>query len=275
MEIRRVVGILRLIMQQEAKHLTKRQWLLIALSATLLVILAVAQGIYRGLNFNDFGQMTKRGRIVACCDNSPWGFSKNAEDGERGIGYKIMHDFADSLGLELEIVIKNNPDDVLKELEKGYIDVVILPTAMTRQIKAKYINTIPLLCTPLVAVYNKNHGEKITLDNISQQQLTVQPNHAIELRLKHLENETGQNIRHNTVNDISLNELIRLVSLSAINGTICPKALADTYCEEYDDLGYTPISVEQEYVWVLKKNRQQTLKVVNEFLIKQNLSNCQ
>ena len=239
--------------------MTRWQWVLIGISAVLLVVLVTVQGIYRGTHKNDFEQMLRRGRIVAACDDGPWGFVSSGADGERGLGYELIRGIADSLGMELEINICGTADDMLAELDKGYLDLVVMPLAATESLKRKYLVSKPIVRTPLVVVYNKSHGEAVNLENLRNHYLAVQANEAVEMRLKHLEGELGYQIRYQRIDDMPFNSIMDLIVKSAVECTVCPQALAELYCSEHEDLGMSaPISVEQEYVWVMKRNRKET-----------------
>lgn len=254
-------------MQQEAKVLTRRQWVLIAISASLLVVLAVAHGVYRGVHKDDFSRMVKRERIVAACDNSLWGFDRQAPLGSMGMAYEILHAMADSAGIELEINIYTTPGQMLERLDRNYVDIVAVPVAKTEEINRKYLCTEPFFSTPFVVIYNRDYSEAVTLENLPLCQLHVQDNDAIILRLKNLAGELGVELDYQIVPDKTIGELVRLVSASAISYTVCPLQLARQYEKIYGNIACSvPIGMEQEYVWVLKRSRTETLKWVNNQL---------
>ncbi|HBZ34465.1 MAG TPA: hypothetical protein DEO38_05130 [Bacteroidales bacterium] len=248
-------------MQQEARIISRHQWLLISVSAVLLVALVVAHGLYRGLHKSDYDQMLRRGKMVAVCDSALW-----CADGNSLVS-SVLHAMADSAGIELEVVYCSTVRQMEKMIKDQYADVGAIPTAKTREVNNTFLCSKALFSTPFAVVNNIVYSDPASLENLPLCQLHIQDNDAITLRLEHLAGELGAQLNYRVMPDKHLGELIRLVHARAIRYTVCPIWLATRYELVYDDIEHSDaIGIEQQYVMILNKKRAATLDRLNRHI---------
>ncbi|MFO8024853.1 membrane-bound lytic murein transglycosylase MltF [Thiohalophilus sp.] len=98
----------------------------------LLTILLAACGEETYLN-----RVQEEGKLVVVTRNAPTTYYVD-RDGKTGFEYDLASAFADDLGVELELVVSNNPAEILSLLEKGKVDLAAAGLTRTEQRENRY-----------------------------------------------------------------------------------------------------------------------------------------
>lgn len=98
----------------------------------LLAILLAGCGEETYLN-----RVQEEGKLVVVTRNAPTTYYVD-RDGKTGFEYDLVSAFADDLGVELELVVRNNPAEILSLLEEGKVDLAAAGLTRTEQREDRY-----------------------------------------------------------------------------------------------------------------------------------------
>ena len=196
-----------------------------------------------------------------------------------GFQYEMLKDFADYLGVELEMVVEKDLDKSIQMLNNGEADLLAMGLTVTTDRATKLEFTNPILTTHQVLVQRKpdNYRKMATADEIeshmlrnqielSDKTIYVQKGTVYVKRLKSLADEIGDTI---TIiqEDKDVEELIQAVSNKEIDYTVADEHIAKVNTKYYNNIDIkTPISFPQKIAWAAKKGQTGITDTINAWL---------
>ncbi len=227
----------------------------------------------------DLPGILKRGKLIVLAENSTSSFFIY-KGRKMGFEYEILKEFANDLGVEIEIKLIRNLEEVVERMNKGEADIVACNIAATGSMKKQLLLSHPILRSQQVLVQRKpsNYAKlsaeqlwrKLIHDPTQLANKTVHvrkfSNHYV--RLQNLQEEMGEKIKiKSEEGTISNEELIELVSDGIIDYTITEQHIARINQLFYDNLDIsTPISVKQPITFGLTKSHPLLLSRLNKWL---------
>lgn len=215
----------------------------------------------------DLPQIIKRGKLIVLAENSSTSYF-NYKGKEMGFEFEILQQFAESIGVELEIQVVKNLDSLIIKLNKGEGDIIACNYTITKE-RGKQINfSAPFAQTQQVLVQRKPDGweemdeedwmeEMITdASDLAQKNVRVWQNSSYYQRLIHLQEEIGDTIFIQGIEGtIGGEELIEMVSTGLIDYTVTENNVAKVNEQFFDNL-YTDLdlSVNQKMAFGLRKS---------------------
>ncbi len=196
-----------------------------------------------------------------------------------GFQYELLTELAKSLDVNLQIVVSNNLQETFDGLNAGRFDLVAKNLTVTKERATIVDFTTPLALTRQVLVQQlPKNSESISKRELSEQLIDdqlelagktvhVQKNTVFVQRLKNLSDEIGAEI--NIVEDsvYGVEQLVGLVAKGKIDYTVCDENVALTNKRFYPRLDIsTPISFNQKISWAVRKNSDQWLGYLNEWI---------
>jgi membrane-bound lytic murein transglycosylase F len=219
---------------------------------------------------SDLEIIRQRGKLIAITDiNSTNYFVYKGEP--MGFHYELLNDFADYLGLDLELITENQLDKACDLLQDGKADIIAIGLTVNSARKKKILFTEPILQTRQVLIQRKPRNWRSLTAAALERQLVrnqldlanktvfVQENSAYINRLRALSNEIGDTIG---IVEVPYNseELIRFVANGEIEYTISDENVAMVNSTYYPDIDIsTPVSFPQNIAWGLKKRESSDL----------------
>jgi membrane-bound lytic murein transglycosylase F len=215
----------------------------------------------------DLAEILKRGKLTVLAENSSTSFFIYRGK-KMGFEYEILKEFANELGVELEIKIVNNLDDLTEMLNNGEGDLIACNYTVTRE-RSKIIDfSVPILRTPQVLIQRKPEGweemepiqiEKKLLRDPAQlmhKKVHVWKNSSYYRRLMHLQEEIGDTIFiMEEDGKIGGEELIEMVSEGLIDYTVTEANIAKINQRFFENLDIaTEISVRQKIAFGMRKS---------------------
>ncbi len=197
-----------------------------------------------------------------------------------GYDYELAQRFAQFLGVELEMIIAEDIDDVIPMLLRGEGDVIAYNLTVTKS-RTQYIDfSYPLNFTQQVLVQRKpDNWRDMKLHEIEMElvrnpvkllniDISVRRNSAYRERLENLEEELGGDIRVNYLpGNLSTDRIIQMVSEGDIEYTISDKNIADITASYYQNLDInTIVGIMQQVAWSTRKTSPELLSAVNSWL---------
>ncbi len=197
-----------------------------------------------------------------------------------GYEYEMAEHLADKLGLELNIIVADNFNEVFDLLESGKGDIIAFGLTVTEARKKQLAFTNDLYLTHQVLVQRKPDNWKKLSHREIQHHLVRNPAELIGdtiyvgegtsyfPRLKNLEKEIGGKITIKEIKgDKITDEIIRMVVDKKIDYTVADYNLAAVNQALFPILDiHTRISFSQHIAWAVRKNSPQLLKAVNEWI---------
>ncbi len=197
-----------------------------------------------------------------------------------GFEYELLKRFADHLGVELEIIVSQNIDNLLTELGTTDIDLVAHGITITSDRKEKVNFTDYLYLTHQVLVQKKPDNWRNMKWSAIEKQLvhdaieligdtvSVRQNSSYHRRLLNLSKEIGGEIYIDTLaGNLSTDEIIKMVVDGKIKYTVADDNIASINASYYHILDIdVPISFSQRIAWAVSPKSPQLLDAVNNWL---------
>jgi membrane-bound lytic murein transglycosylase F len=199
-----------------------------------------------------------------------------------GYEYDLLKMLADDLGVELEIVIVKDMNEIFDMLNRGEGDIIADNLTITKERDELVDFTLPHNLTRQVLVQKKPKNwkylsaeqlEKMLVRNpvdLIGKEVHVRKESSYYARLKNLSDEIGGDINIvETPGETETEELIMNVAEGKIPFTVADENIAMINKPYYPDLDIsTPISFPQRIAWAVRHDSPLLLKAVNEWITK-------
>lgn len=200
-----------------------------------------------------------------------------------GYEYELLKRLADDLGVELELRVSRDLDELLTELTQGKVDIVAHGLAITQERKKEVAFADYLYITEQVLVQQKPEGwQQMTSDQIQNAIITdpiqligdtisVRKNSSYFKRIKNLSKEVGGEIYIDTLlGNFATDEIIKMVADGTIKYTLADKNLASINASYFPNLDVgVPLSFSQRIAWALRPGAKELLKATNSWIQKE------
>lgn len=199
-----------------------------------------------------------------------------------GFEYELLERFAKDLGVDLEMVIAKDENDLIKLLKDGKGDLLAYGYTITESRKKEINFTTPLYLSHQVLIQKKpDNWRQMNLHEIKNKLVTnpvqligdtisVKHNSSYASRIKNLANEMGGIIHIDTLDGtLSTDKIIKKVADGEIKFTIADENIAFINSSYHPILDInTSLSLSQRIGWAVRKKDTQLLKSVNHWLEK-------
>jgi membrane-bound lytic murein transglycosylase F len=224
-------------------------------------------------------KIKKRGKIVAITGFNAYSYFIY-KGRTMGYEYELLQRFAETLGVDVEIKISKDIDEMFKMLENGEGDLIAFNLTVTGSRREKADFTIPLNTTHQVLVQRKpDNWRRLTLDQINRELIKnpldleyktvhVRKGSVYKERLENLSNEIGGHIDIvDAADSLSIEDLIEKVAIGEIDYTISDENIAQLNKAYYTNLDIdTHISFPQRIAWAVKKGSTDFLEELNNWI---------
>lgn len=197
-----------------------------------------------------------------------------------GYEYELSKRLAEHLGVELEMIIAKDINEIFNMLVDGKGDIITYNLTVTNNRKQYVDFTLPLNFTHQVLVQRKpSNWKQMKLHEIEQELIrnpiqmidlpvSVRENSSYRERLINLQNELGGTIDIQFVDgNLSTDEIIKKVSQGEIDYTIADFNIANINASYYQNIDIeTTVGVMQQLAWAVRKTSPDLKKAVNEWL---------
>ncbi len=213
----------------------------------------------------DLAQILTEGKIVVVTDfTSTNYFIYKGEP--MGYQYEMLLSLASNLGVKLEIIAENNPEEAIKMLRKGEVDIVA-NDLLGLSNKKNIATTNSYRQTNLVLVQRKNVNAVRSLYELNQKRVSVKGLSISSKVLTELASESKTPIKVEVNKNEDEEHLIDLVSSGSIDYAICDLAVAKIQSTIYSNIDIeTSIGGMQNLTWSVNMGSTDLLKRVNEWL---------
>lgn len=190
-----------------------------------------------------------------------------------GYQFEILNQFAKYLGVELELVVENNPHNAIERLKNGEVDVLASELAMSLSRTQELGFTHPVGQSRFVLVQRKPQAKGMDSTYINQplhlagKTVWIANDGYLLRRMHNLMEEIGDSIRLKVAYGKSQEELIAMVALGEIPYAVADERIAKiaTLYNVNIDI-QVPVSFYHNVAWAVKKDEMELQGIVNEWL---------
>lgn len=204
----------------------------------------------------DLPQILEKGELVVLTLYSSTSYF-NYRGQEMGFQYELVKQFAQSLGVKVQIKTANSIPEMLEKLATGQADLIAYNVPVTKERKDSIMFCGEEVVTHQVVVQLNKKDEVLTdVTQLVGKEVHVKPGKYYN-RLVNLNNELGGGIIiHRESNDsVSVEDLITLVSKGKIPYTVCDNDVARLNKTYYPNINIKlAISYDQRSSWVVRKD---------------------
>lgn len=229
----------------------------------------------------DLPAILKKGKLTVLAENSSTSYFIYRGK-KMGFEYEMLKEFANEIGVDLEIVTISNLDDANGMLNRGEGDLIACNYTVTNERNKVIDFSIPFLRTNQVLVQRKPDGwEKMSSEEIKSKLLNdptelagkkvnVWDKSSYYQRLINLQQEIGDTIFiQGEPGDFSSEDLIENVSEGLIDYTVVEKNVAQINSQFLDNIDiHLDLSVKQKIAFGLRKTSPLLRARVNQWLTK-------
>jgi membrane-bound lytic murein transglycosylase F len=228
----------------------------------------------------DMAEIQERGKLVVLTENTSISYYLY-KGHPMGYDFELLHAFAKDQGLELEIKVIEDVNDMFELLNEGEGDIIACNLTVTADRKNIVQFTEPLTTTKQVLVQRKPDGwrkmrKRALKDSLVQdiQELAGLSVHVHEYssfysRLLSVQDEIGESIDIQLASgDVDSEGLIRQVVDGEIDFTVTDENMALLNQTYYPDLDVsTAISLNQSIAWAVRHTSDSLHATLNEWLL--------
>jgi len=227
----------------------------------------------------DLPELQKKGVLTMLTENSSTSYYIYREN-ELGFEYEILKDFAQHLGLKLQVKVVSDAKKFNNFLNDGEGDIIACNYVVTRNRKRMHEFSIPYFKTRQVLVQQKPNGwEHMTPDEIKRYMITdpvglknrtiyVRNNSSYYQRLVNLQQEIGDTIYLREIEgDPVPEDYISAVATGALPLTVAEENIAKVSAKSNPQIDIsTVISFSQSIAFGLRKTSPQLKKRLDNWL---------
>jgi ABC-type amino acid transport substrate-binding protein len=233
------------------KH-TAPIWLLIA----LFVIFYPKAKAPEGFTPRDYDAIAASGTLRAVTEYDAISYHAHG-DTVSGFHYALLHAFARSKGLQVEVTPVMSFGERLDGVLSGKYDLLAHSTPVTSELRDTLLFTHPIQLSKLVLVQRRSQeGEADSLQpirtllDLAGKTVYVPQGAPSQLRIHNLSNEIGDSIHIREIERYGSEQLIALVAHGDIDYAVCDEAIARAVQPDFPQLDiHTAISFTQFYAW--------------------------
>jgi membrane-bound lytic murein transglycosylase F len=229
----------------------------------------------------DLDQVKKTKKLVLLTENSSTAYLIYKGQ-PMGYEYEMLNAFAQSIGVELDVEVVKNVNDIFRMLDSCQGDIAADNLTITNTRRKDVEFTTSLFTTRQVLIQRKpDNWQKMApaqLETLlvksplqlAEKQVYVRKGSSFYDRLKDLSNEIGGKIEViETPGTETTEELIGDVAKGKIDFTVADENVAHVVSSYYDNLDVsTAISFPQKIAWAVRRNSPELLETLNDWISK-------
>ncbi|MCB9209459.1 MAG: transporter substrate-binding domain-containing protein [Ignavibacteriales bacterium] len=224
-------------------------------------------------------KIKKRGKLIAITGFNAYSYFIY-KGKTMGYEYELLKRFADRLGVDVEIKVSKDINEMFDLLEKGEGDLIAFNLTVTKERKEKFDFTSYFNITNQVLVQRKpKNWRRMTMDQISDSLIRnpidleyktvyTRKGSVYKTRLENLSEEIGGHIEIIEAQDtVSIEDLIEKVANGEIDYTVSDENVAELNLAFYPNIDIeTYISFPQKIAWVVRKGSNDFLEELNTWI---------
>ncbi len=199
-------------------HVTKQQWLIkfwltLSLFAVVLLI-AINSG-----NQHQYKDVVKSGVLKIITRNSPTTYFQD-RDQSSGFEYELALQFADYLGVELQVEVADSLQDLITEVESGNVAFAAAGLTITDERSEHVTFADSYMSVTQQLIYRRDRKRPKSLQSMLEGTLVVTAHSSHAQQLRHLQKTSMPELTWIERDDAEVSELVQMVENGEIDFTI-------------------------------------------------------
>lgn len=186
----------------------------------------------------------------------------------RGFHYDLAKDFAEYLGVKLNIVeVNNDIDDAIEKLRDGSYDLLAVSLLETPERKEKIQFAKPFFQTGEVLVQNIKNDRIKNLTELEGKEIFIQKNAPSKRLLQQIQDSLNIHIYITEVDRYSYEDILHLIETGEINYTIIDENIAQAAGISMKNLDYSlKLNDDISVSWATKPGAEMLTEEINNWL---------
>jgi len=185
-----------------------------------------------------------------------------------GYDYDLCKDFAESLGMELEIVVARNVNELVNMLNSGYGDMIAYSLPVTNELRPEVIYSGKESIANQVLIQKKEKDVPLLTDvtQLIGKDVYIQRDTKFEQRMLNLNDELGGGIIIHDINkdSITTEDMIGMVSSGQITYTVAEEDVALLNRTYYNNIDVSlAVSFPQRSSWAVRNSSPQLAEALD------------
>lgn len=211
-------------------------------------------------------QVLHNGKLVVLTRNASTTYYQGPQ-GPSGLEYELARRFAEYLGVELDMKVKENLNDILDDIQNGDAQLAAAGLTVTENRQKRVRFTVPYQQIRQQLVYNQHNRRPKSLADLEGGDLEVLANSSHAERLRELAPKFS-NLKWTEDKDIGSTELLNLVAEQVVDYTIADsnEVIVNRLYHPSLKVAFN-VSKKQDLAWAMPKGKDQSLYIAaNDFI---------
>ncbi len=211
-------------------------------------------------------EILAKNRLVVLTRNASTTFYEGPE-GPAGFEYDLVKDFADHLGVELEIKIIDSISDILLAINRGDGDIAAAGLTRTDLRQEKFLFGPDYHTVQQQVIYRRNNKEPAKSPvELAGKDLLIIEQSSYEERLRELQKEIPD-LNWDTTRDLSTEQILEKVWKEEQEYTVSDSNIFAINRRYFPELSLAfPISEKQPLAWIIRPNAFDLLEEIEKWL---------
>lgn len=185
----------------------------------------------------------------------------------KGFHYELVKDFADYLGVKLNIEINTNIDESIQKLNEGQYDLIAMSLSVTDSRKEDVQFSLPLFTTSQVLVQHTSDTLLQSVDDLKGKEIFLQEGTSFTRFLQHLNDSLQLNLKITELEDVTFEDILLKIENGEIPYTVIDKNIAQIASQYMKHIDYSlQLSAESPVAWAVTKKATLLDEEINTWL---------
>ena len=185
----------------------------------------------------------------------------------KGFHYELVKDFADYLGVKLNIEINTNIDESIQKLNEGQYDLIAMSLSVTDSRKEDVQFSPSLFTTSQVLVQHTSDTLLQSLDDLKGKEIFLQEGTSFTRFLQHLSDSLQLNLKITELKDVTFEDILLKIENGEIPYTVIDKNIAQIASQYMKHIDYSiQLSAESPVAWAVTKKATLLDEEINTWL---------
>jgi len=244
----------------------------------ILLILLVPQSCtspggrsgFQGLDDNGglLTDIVRRGVLVAITDDNPINYFIHQGE-ERGYQYEMLSSFAHYLGVDLQIIVEQDPYQALQYLKRRQVDLVAMDLPVNPDYRQVLVQRKPDNWRRMRDMKTVESLMIRDLGYLGQKTIALPANALKQFYLADIQHASNYSVIIDGIDRVTQTDLIEAVALNGADYTIAYEHTAKALAQIYHDLDIsTPVSPDIPVSWAVRKGAVNLMGEINTWIEK-------
>ena len=185
----------------------------------------------------------------------------------KGFHYELVKDFADYLGVKLNIEVNTNIDESIQKLNEGKYDLIAMSLSVSNSRKEDVQFSQPLFTTSQVLVQHKSDTLIPSIQNLKGKEIFLQEGTFSTKFLQLLNDSLQLDLKITELEDVTFEDILLKIENGEIPYTVIDQNIAQIAAQYMKHIDYSlQLSPENPVAWAVTKKATLLDEEINNWL---------